>query len=349
MENSPGAETRRSTRLSISIPIVIHGKDAHQKTFKEKTHTLIVNKHGAKLVTSHQLAIGMQILIENPSMGSSGKANVVWVTAKSNSQGLHEVGVQLVEAQNIWGLEFPPDDWTAQEKDQGTPAANGTPATRQQDVGSPPAKTSPSGLASAAKPASATRPAPVEIPSTQTSGPSSVSVAKPASATRPAPVEIPSTQTSGPSSVSVAKPASATRPAPVEILQAQASPSGSASVAKPASVTRPAPVEILPAQASPSGSASVAKPASVTRPAPVEIPPAQAFRPGSTSEEIATQFLQDLHETTDAHARKFRERLDEVVEQVGLQLEIDLRGRVGAAKEEEFAAMEQQFWPPVSA
>ncbi|MGA3323774.1 MAG: hypothetical protein ABSF45_04830 [Terriglobia bacterium] len=288
MDNSPGAETRRSTRLSISIPIVIHGKDAQQKAFKEKTHTLIVNKHGAKLATSHQLAVGTQILIENPTMGSAGEANIVWVSAKRSSQGLHEVGVQLVEAQNIWGLEFPPDDWTNQEKDQGMPAANEAIPPLPAPVENPSAQISPRALASAAKPTPTTRPALVKSP----------------------PVQTP--------------------------------PPGLASAAKPAPATRPALVESPPAQTSRPGSASAAKPAPATRPAPVEIPPAQTSRPGSASEELATQFLQELHETTDAHARKFRERLDEVVEQVRLQLEMDLRGRAGAAREEEFAAIEQQ-------
>src|SRR5208282_5543768 len=273
MDNSPGAETRRSSRLSISIPIVIHGKDVQQKTFNEKTHTLIVNKHGAKVVTSHQLAVGAQILIENPSMGSAGEANIVWVSAKRNSQGLHEVGVQLVEAQNIWGLEFPPDDWTTPEKDQGMPAAN-----------------------------EATLPL-------------------------PAPVENPPTQPSPRALASAAKQAPATRTALVKSTPVQTPPPGLASAAKPAPATRPALVESPPAQTSRPGSASAAKPAPATRPAPGEIPPAQTSHPGSASEELATQFLQELHETTDAHARKFRERLDEVVEQVRLQSEMDLRGR----------------------
>ena len=61
-----------------------------------------------------------------------------------------------------------------------------------------------------------------------------------------------------------------------------------------------------------------------------------------SSEEIATQFLQELHETADAHTRQFRERLDQVVQRIGLELEVDLRERADAAREQEFAAMEQQ-------
>jgi len=209
MSDAPAlSDGRRSTRLALSVPIVLHGKDSQQKAFREDTHTLIVNKHGAKLVTSHELVIGEEILIENSSLGSIAKANVVWVSVKRNARGLHEVGVQLVESQNIWGLEYTPDDWTAEGKDQG---------------------------------------------------------------------------------------------------------------------------------------AAAAKEAAVPRPTPVEPPPAQTPPPTLTSEQIATQILQDMHETADAHARQFSERLDQVVQRIGLEMEIDLRARAKAAKEAELSTIDHQI------
>ena len=74
MSDTPApADSRRSTRLNISLPIVLHGKDAQQNAFRESTQTLIVNKHGAKLVTSQQLVVGAEILIENPIPGHHGQ------------------------------------------------------------------------------------------------------------------------------------------------------------------------------------------------------------------------------------------------------------------------------------
>jgi hypothetical protein len=202
------AANRQSTRLSLSLPIVIHGRDAQQKAFRERTLTLVINKHGAKLLTSLQLVIGAEILIENPTLGNVAKANVVWVSAKRDPSGLHEAGVQLAESQNIWGIEFPPDDWTAKGKVQGASAAKESPAPR------------------------------------------------------------------------------------------------------------PAPVESVPAKTPP---------------------------PTLTREEITTQILQELRETADVQARQFRERLDQLVQRIGLELEIDLRERAGAAKKQEVAAIEQQI------
>src|SRR5271166_136987 len=112
MSKHATAEGRRAKRLSLALPIVIHGKDAQQTAFRERTQTLIVNKHGARFLTAQQLAVGGEILVENPALGSVAKANVVWVSAKRNANGLLEAGAQFVESQNIWGIEFPPDDWT---------------------------------------------------------------------------------------------------------------------------------------------------------------------------------------------------------------------------------------------
>ena len=108
---------RRSTRLSIAIPIFISGTNTIGKSFREKAHTLVVNKHGAKIATSQRLAAGAEVLIENPAMGFTAKAVVIPVAADplgtdpTPSPGGSEVAVQLYEARNIWGIEFPPGDW----------------------------------------------------------------------------------------------------------------------------------------------------------------------------------------------------------------------------------------------
>jgi len=241
MSNPSSADGRRSSRITLSLPIVIHGKDAQQKAFRESTHTLIVNKHGAKFLTSQRLVLGAEVLIENPSLGSVAKANVVWVSTKRNQNGFNEAGVQLVDAQNIWGIEFPPDDWATNGKDQEALAAEEEPVPSQ---------------------------APAE--------------------TAPPP-----------------------QPAPAES-------------APPA---RPAPKEIPPP----------------ARPAPAETAPPRTPPPALTSEEVATRFLRELHETADAHARRFRERLDQVMQRVGMQLEEDLRDRAEAAAAQQLAAVEDQI------
>lgn len=106
-----GISGRRSTRLFISIPLTLTGKDGDGHTFKENTRTLIINKHGAKVATTHQVALGAEVIVENRALGRTAKANVVWLSDRASPKDPWEIGLQLTEAQNIWGIEFPPDDW----------------------------------------------------------------------------------------------------------------------------------------------------------------------------------------------------------------------------------------------
>ncbi len=106
-----GVSSRRSTRLSISIPITINGQDAEGHAFKENARTIIINKHGAKITSFHRLALGAEVSVENRALGRAARACVVWVGDKRSPKDPLELGIQLTEAQNIWGIQFPPDDW----------------------------------------------------------------------------------------------------------------------------------------------------------------------------------------------------------------------------------------------
>ena len=101
--------------------MTLTGKDASGKAFKENTRTVIVNKHGAKILTTHQLGLGGELTVENRSLGQVARANVVWLGEKRGPKDPYEFGIQLIEAQNIWGIEFPPDDWQ-----EGQPLSSAT-------------------------------------------------------------------------------------------------------------------------------------------------------------------------------------------------------------------------------
>lgn len=102
---------RRSTRLSISIPVFMSGVDAEGNEFRECVRTLIVNKHGGKIATPRHLALGTEVALENPALGVVAKACVAWLGEQHHEGQRHHVGLQLHEAQNVWGIEFPPEDW----------------------------------------------------------------------------------------------------------------------------------------------------------------------------------------------------------------------------------------------
>jgi hypothetical protein len=88
--------------------------DADGHAYSENVRTVIINKHGGKIATTRHLTMGTEILIENHAMGLAAKASVAWLGEKPSAGDLHHVGLQLLEAQNIWGIAFPPDDWVAE-------------------------------------------------------------------------------------------------------------------------------------------------------------------------------------------------------------------------------------------
>jgi hypothetical protein len=93
------------------IPITVHGTDNSGQVFRENTWTIGVNKQGAKIATFHPLRLGGQISVVNPVLGRTAKARVIWVGEKRFPEDPYEVGVELMEAQNVWGIKFPPEDW----------------------------------------------------------------------------------------------------------------------------------------------------------------------------------------------------------------------------------------------
>ena len=102
---------RRTLRLTISIPVVILGVDADGNSFSESIHTQVINEHGGEIAMAHRLAVGTEVSVENRAMGVVAKAIVMSSGGKYHARDLHPVVLRLLEAKNVWGIIFQPDDW----------------------------------------------------------------------------------------------------------------------------------------------------------------------------------------------------------------------------------------------
>lgn len=155
------ASHRRSTRLTLSVPITLSGVDALQQPFQEQTHTILVNKHGAKVTTRHELAVNSTVHVHNSRLGRKAQARVVVIDKRRSPSDPFEVGIALEEPGNIWGVEFPPDDW--KESPAATPAAAAPapppavePAMKASAAATPPQPPAPPKAAVSAPPSPAT-------------------------------------------------------------------------------------------------------------------------------------------------------------------------------------------------
>lgn len=108
-DTTPKAEEgrRRSERVLLQIPIEVKGTDAEGKPFTERTHMLVINRHGARIALKTPLRPESRITIVNRQRTMSCPFRVVGRTGKSLGRG-PEWGVECLEpGVNFWGICFP--------------------------------------------------------------------------------------------------------------------------------------------------------------------------------------------------------------------------------------------------
>jgi hypothetical protein len=111
MDEDNVRSNHRTSRLTISIPIVISEVDVDGNNFSESVRTQVINQHGGEITTAHRLAMGTEVLVENRALGVVAKAVVIRLGQKYQARELHPVVLRLLEVQNVWWITFPPDNW----------------------------------------------------------------------------------------------------------------------------------------------------------------------------------------------------------------------------------------------
>ena len=111
-----GADKRRSTRLTLALPIKVKGVDALHDPFTEQTRTVMVSCHGCKYVSRHYVTKGSEVHLEIPR-GNPNRpprdvtAKVIWVQRPSHTREMLHIGLNLDVPGNVWDIPMPPDDW----------------------------------------------------------------------------------------------------------------------------------------------------------------------------------------------------------------------------------------------
>jgi hypothetical protein len=105
--NSAVQEARRSTRIRLKV--VIEAREIAEP-FTCEGETLVVNLHGALLITAIPLRVGTRIAVHVILPNQRSAATVVYVDP---DQPRH-CGIGMDEPKNIWGVSLPPEDWVKQ-------------------------------------------------------------------------------------------------------------------------------------------------------------------------------------------------------------------------------------------
>jgi hypothetical protein len=151
-EREPSVRPRRTTRVVVrlSVRIGVVGLAGEDELIAGRS--LAVNKYGCKIESKKPLPTNQAVDITVFATGKKGRGKVVWADSHPNKDGNYEFAVQFDEPCNLWGVEFPPEDWEV-EKENKNPAAASTPeqeiSSKTSDQAAPPIQTDQTGAGTA--------------------------------------------------------------------------------------------------------------------------------------------------------------------------------------------------------
>ena len=117
MEIAQGSNRRRSQRVLLNMPIVVHGQGDDKKPFREETQTLVVNAHGALVTLATKVRQGSKVALVNKASEEEQECRVVYLGPRIN--GKPEVGLEFLRpAPHFWHIAFPPEDWKPEPRRQ---------------------------------------------------------------------------------------------------------------------------------------------------------------------------------------------------------------------------------------
>lgn len=99
-------ERRRTQRVSLTVPLSLHGHNEDGQKFCIHVKSNTVSQHGAQLESEHPLVIGQIVLVVNESSARKTEARVASIQRKRD--GKTHVGVEFLSTEiNFWNMTFP--------------------------------------------------------------------------------------------------------------------------------------------------------------------------------------------------------------------------------------------------
>jgi hypothetical protein len=98
---------RRSDRVFLELDIVVTGCELSGREFVERTQTLILSLHGAKILSRYQLLPQQEVIVRCLKTGKEAVMCVVGMIGQS-LEGYY-YGITTLDPEfNMWDIEFPP-------------------------------------------------------------------------------------------------------------------------------------------------------------------------------------------------------------------------------------------------
>ena len=103
---------RRGTRVPMRLPVRLV-KDASGSFQGVQGWTVVLSQYGARIECPQPCVVSEEIVVTNLTNERGAMGKVVWCDEKKNENGNFEIGVELKDAKDIWGITFPSSELTA--------------------------------------------------------------------------------------------------------------------------------------------------------------------------------------------------------------------------------------------
>lgn len=102
-----GVEARRSTRITLRVPLQIYEPGTEKRFLREESHSVKVSLWGGLMSLKAAVKEGQKLVMVNQSSGETKEARVVHLWTMHLGRRL--VAVEFLEhSPEFWGLSFPP-------------------------------------------------------------------------------------------------------------------------------------------------------------------------------------------------------------------------------------------------
>ncbi len=109
---------RRSSRLTIEVPVEVICKGPQNSLHTEETRTFVVSAHGCALSLKTGALPGENLVLIHKLSREEVVCRVVM--CRQSKSGSWDTGVEFQNpSPNFWHIAFPPDDWDPALRDQG--------------------------------------------------------------------------------------------------------------------------------------------------------------------------------------------------------------------------------------
>lgn len=99
-------ERRRTLRVALSLPVIIHGQNEMGEKFCIRAMTYSVNQQGALVALDENVVPGQPLLLVNENTSRSAETRVAHI--RRDREGKRLVGVEFVNKdEDFWKMTFP--------------------------------------------------------------------------------------------------------------------------------------------------------------------------------------------------------------------------------------------------